>query len=135
MDVVNKIYVIFHNFMQNCCVRTKSLKLITQILSNKFYSGSLSIKMLQTSLNMFSQLNDSTVSNIDTGNLHPFLYFNGSVKIGMRLLITNNKWPFNKGMHLCVWMKSFLEAQSPNSYIMHLKVDEKNWFIVRQERT
>lgn len=135
MDVVSKLYVIFHNFMQNCCIRTKSLKLITQILSNKFYSGSLTIKMLQTSLNMLSQLNDSTVSNTETGNLHPFLYFNGTTKIGMRLLITNNKWPFNKGMHLCVWMKSFLEVQSPNSYIMHLKVDDKNWFIVRQERT
>jgi hypothetical protein len=53
-------------------------------------------------------LNDSSISSTETGNIQPFLYFNGTAKIGLRLLITNNKWPFNKGMHLCLWMKSFL---------------------------
>lgn len=67
--------------------------------------------------------------------MEPFLYYNGSAKIGLRLLITNNKWPFAKGMHLCLWMKSFLEMQAHGSYIMFLKVDDKNWFVLRQDRT
>jgi hypothetical protein len=94
--------------MQNCCVQTKTLNLITQILSNKFYANTLTVRMLEISYSMFSQLNDSSISSTETGNIQPFLYFNGTAKIGLRLLITNNKWPFNKGMHLCLWMKSFL---------------------------
>lgn len=84
---------------------------------------------------MFSQINDSSISPIDSGNAQPFIFFNGSAKIGLRLLLTNNKWPFNKGMHLCIWMKSFLEIQSANNYLVLLKVDEKNWFVIRQDRT
>jgi len=88
--------------------------------------------MLQISYNMFSQLNDPSICEVEIGNLQPFLYFNGTAKIGLRLLITNNKWPFHKGMHLCMWMKSFLEHQSPNNYILFLKVDDKNSFVLRQ---
>lgn len=91
--------------------------------------------MLQISFNMLSQLSDPTISTFDTGNLQPFIYFNGSAKIGLRLLLTNNKWPFNKGMHLCLWLKSFLEVQPPNNYIVFFKVDDHNWLAIRQERT
>lgn len=63
------------------------------------------------------------------------MYFDGKAKIGLRLLLANSKWPFSKGMHLCVWMKSFTEYQNPNHYIVFLKVDDKNSFILKQERS
>lgn len=134
MEVVGRLYTLYHYFMQNCCIQASSLNMITRLLCNKFYSCGLSVKMLQVSHSMFSQLNDSSVSCTDTGNLNPFLYFDGNAKIGLRLLLTNNKWPFNRGMHLCLWMKSFLDLQPPSAYIMFLKVDDKNWLVLRQER-
>lgn len=93
--------------MKNCCVQSKTLKLITQLLCTKFYSSTLTVKMLQVSFNMLSQLTDPTICEKNTGNIQPFIYFDGKAKIGLRLLLTNNKWPFNKGMHVCIWMKSF----------------------------
>lgn len=135
MEIVTKLYVIYHHFMKNCCVQTKTLNLITQLLCCKFYNSTLTIKMLSTAFSMFSQLSDSSVCEQETGNLQPFIYFDGKAKIGLRLLLTNNKWPFYKGMHLCIWMKSFTEYQGPNNYILYLKVDDGNYFVVRQERT
>ena len=49
--------------MQNCRKKKKTLNLITQILSNKFYAQTLTVKMLQISYSMFSQLNDSSISS------------------------------------------------------------------------
>lgn len=127
--------MIYHYFMKNCCVQTKTLKLITQLLCTKFYTSNLTIKMLQVSFNMLSQLADPTICEVNTGNIQPFIYFDGKAKIGLRLLLANNKWPFNKGMHLCIWMKSFTEYQNSNHYIIFFKVDHKNHFILKQERT
>ena len=43
------------------------------------------------------------------------MYFDGSAKIGFKVLLTNNKWPFIKGMHLCVWFKALGGVKpSPN---------------------
>lgn len=75
------------------------------------------------------------------GNLQPYLYFNGSAKVGFKLLLTNNKWNFTKGMHLCVWFK-FLGnknnsrnsgVEDSNSTILQIKTDDKNEIRVKQE--
>lgn len=92
--------------MQNCCISTTTLKLITKLLCSKFYSGALSVRMLQLSYRMLTYLNDPSLSAVETGNLCPFIYFDGAAKIGLRVLLNNNKWPFTKGMHLCTWLKS-----------------------------
>ena len=40
---------------------------------------------------MFSQLNNSLISSTEAGKIQPFLYFNVTAKIGLKLLITNLK--------------------------------------------
>jgi hypothetical protein len=51
------------------------------------------------------------------------------------MLTSDNKWLLDKGMHLCIWMTSLVEEQNEKNYIFTMKVNEKNSFSLRQERS
>jgi hypothetical protein len=36
-----------------------------------------------------------------------FLYFDGSATTGLKLQLSQNKWPFQKGMRLSMWIKTY----------------------------
>ena len=37
----------------------------------------------------------------------PSIYFDGSSSVGLKLMLSQNKWPFSKGLHLSMWIKVY----------------------------
>ena len=79
-------------------------------------------------------------SNEYRGNLQPYLYFDGSAKVGFKVLLTNNRWPFNKGMQICVWFKALggvkpSSSQSTSPKKRETLINESYRSIILQLRT
>ena len=115
--IIEKLTTLYEILMLNCFVDSASLKIITQVIHDKFYRGQLTEPMLKTSYDLLGKASCQyrLTSKGYNGNLQPYLYFDGSAKVGFKVLLTNNRWPFSKGMHLCVWFKALMGSTSPTS--------------------
>ena len=106
--LIIKLVRLYELVMMNCFVKTSSLCCVTRLLSDKMYAGQLTAMDIKYAYDLLGKAGFGYRLKSDSyrGNLQPYLYFDGSAKVGFRVLLTSNKWPFSKGMHLCVWFKA-----------------------------
>ena len=89
---------VFTQVCANCTLRTSELEQITNHLTDFYYEENLSIQLLGHSFRL-----------LDTGlqerNITPFLYFLDNIRSdSVRVLLSNNRWCFGKGMTLWMWV-------------------------------
>ena len=107
-----------------CTLKTSELKLITNNLTEFYYKEKLSTDFIGHSFRMLD-------GGLQERTITPYLYFidnhkNDSVKV----LYTNNKWPFSKGMTLFMWLNPL---KLTNCKLLWLKTEDGNELILKVE--
>ena len=108
---------IFNQICMVCTLRTSELKQITNNLTQFYYEEHLSTKMIGHSFRLLD-------GGLQERTITPHLYFidnnkNDSVKV----LFSNNKWPFSKGMTLFIWLNALKQS---NCILLWLKTEDGN---------
>lgn len=91
---------VFYQICNICTLRTSELKEITNSLTDFYYEQQLSTKLIGHCFRMLD-------AGLQERNITPYLYFVGNHKSdSVRILLSNNRWHFGKGMTLILWINT-----------------------------
>jgi hypothetical protein len=115
---------VFNQLCLVCTLRSSELKLIANNLTQLYYEHKLTTRLI----GHYFRLLDA---GLQERTITPYLYFidnnkNDSVKV----LFTNNKWPFAKGMTLVLWVNALKKTDCK---IFWLKTEDGNELILKVE--
>lgn len=113
---------VFHQICLVCTLKTSELKLITNQLTQLYYEEKVTTRVVGHCFRLLD-------AGLQERTITPYLYFidnhkNDSVKV----LFSNNKWPFVKGMTLVMWLNAL---KLTDCKLLWLKTEGNNELIVK----